>query len=363
VPTTTRALDGGTADCPWHRGCNCRRPMKFSVIAMLACACAADPIPPAAPDATHPMPPGPGYTVRGNTVYDGAGNPHRFRGVSRPSLEWSPDGDHLGEDDYLRIASWGSNVVRIPLAQSYWLSDSAMYDAGYATRIDQNVAWANAAGLDVILDLHRSDRGDPNGAPAQQRMADRRSVELWREVAGRYRDNPRVLFELYNEPHDVSWDVWRDGGDSGDGFVVAGMQELYDAVRGTGADNVVIVGGLDFAYDLRGVTDHALAGTNLAYATHPYHPYPTKEPSQWPTYWGFLTAQAPVIATEFGDISGACSGDYNATLIVYAEAHDASWIGWAWYPASCSFPSLIADWSGTPTAAGVAVRTALMEYR
>jgi endoglucanase len=310
-----------------------------------------------------PIPTGPGYTVQGNKIYAGNGALHRFRGVSRPSLEWSSSGEKLEQADYAKIASWGANVVRLPLSQSFWLADSAHYDAGYRTRIDQNVGWATAAGLDVILDLHRSDRGSASTAPSQQRMADRRSLEFWKQVATKFRNHPRVLFELYNEPHDVGWDVWLRGGPSGDGFTVAGMQQLYDAIRSTGANNLIIVGGLDFAYDLRGLPEYAIDGHNVLYATHPYRPYPTKAPSEWPTYWGFLADTNAIIITEFGDISGSCAADFNAAVIDYAEAHAVSWIGWAWYPAACSFPSLIADWSGTPTLAGRAVRDALMEVR
>ncbi len=37
-----------------------------------------------------------------------------------------------------------------------------------------------------------------------------------------------VLFELYNEPHDISWSVWLNGGDTGDGFTTPGMQAIYN---------------------------------------------------------------------------------------------------------------------------------------
>jgi hypothetical protein len=333
--------------------------VRHSFVVLLS-ACAAEPAPDVDAGAMQPPPPpGSGYHVQGNTIVGGDGAPHRFHGMSRPSLEWDPAGDHLGLADYQRIAGWGANVVRLPLAQSFWLADSKYYDAGYRARVDQNVAWANTAGLDVILDLHRSDRGDPTTWPAAERMADTRSIELWAEVAARYRDNPRVLFELYNEPHDVAWPVWRDGGPSGDGFTVGGMQQLYDAVRGAGADQVVIVGGVDFAYDLRGVPQYRLAGDNIAYASHPYLPYAEKVASQWPAYWGFLAATDPIVLTEFGDVSGSCESDYYAAAISYAESNGASWIGWAWYPSGCAFPSLISDWSGTPTQAGQVVRDAL----
>jgi hypothetical protein len=57
----------------------------------------------------------------------------------------------------------------------------------------------------------------------------------------------------------VSWEVWLSGGDTGEGWQGVGMQKLYDTVRAAGADNLVIVGGLDWAYDLSGVPSHRVA--------------------------------------------------------------------------------------------------------
>ena len=208
----------------------------------------------------------------------------------------------------------------------------------------------------VILDLHWSDRGNLGTTPAAQRMADQNSITFWQSVADRYGDNGQVLFELYNEPHDLSWSVWRNGGDSGEGWTAVGMQTLYEAVRGTGAHNVVIVGGLDWAYDLSGIPDHALDGYNIAYATHPYDLF-GKTPTAWEADWGFLTASEAVIVTEFGSFD--CGGGYSSELIAYAAERNVSWTAWAWYPGGCDFPSLIENWGATPSAAGTVVRAAL----
>jgi hypothetical protein len=299
-----------------------------------------------------------GYHVQGNTIYDAAGEPHLFHGVDRPSLEWSATGEYLSLADYQLMASWKANVVRIALNQDYWLENTSSYQQ----TVDRQVQWAESAGLDVILDLHWSDKGDPANTPAQQRMADARSVLFWQAVAAKYRGDGRVLFELYNEPHDVSWGVWLGGGPSGDGFTVAGMQQLHDAVRAAGAENLVIVGGLQFAYDLSGVSQYPVQGHNIVYATHPYNQPPDKQPAQWDSAFGTLSATYPVMATEFGDVSAACATDYYSALIAYANAHNMSWSGWAWYPSGCQFPSLIADWSGTPTAAGEIEKNALLAY-
>jgi endoglucanase len=327
-------------------------------------------------DAAPTTAPGGYYTV-GAQVCTADGQPHLFHGVDRPSLEWSSVGENITVDDFQQMASWHANVVRIATNQDFWLSGAALYDPGYASTIQNAVTEAEQAGLDVILDLHWSDRGDltiataggnlPSGAQAndtkgynnQQPMADVNSVEFWKEVATQFKGDGHVLFELYNEPNSVTWDTWLNGGLYQD-YQVHGMQELYETVRGTGANNLVVVGGLDWAYDLSGVATHPVNGFNVMYATHPYEPK-----SNWSTAFEYLLTGnvAPVIATEFGDHTAKCTGAWDQKLIALAAEPTVqmSWTAWAWYPGvpSCSFPALISDWSYDLTVQGQAVHDAL----
>ena len=165
---------------------------------------------------------------------------------------------------------------------------SPYFDPSYIDTLDNAVAWAEMAGMDVILDLHWSDRGVLGGCnPAngcQQLMPDANSATFWSQVATHYKDDGRVMFELYNEPHDVDWRTWKSGGPTFEGWTAVGMQQLYDTVRATGAQNVVVIGGLDWAYDLSGVPANRIAGYNIVYATHPYTD--TSGFSRPPSDWG-----------------------------------------------------------------------------
>jgi hypothetical protein len=326
-----------------------------------------------------PVAPG-GYYTNGTTVCTADGTAHLFHGVDRDSLEFEPGGDNISAQDFQLIAGWRANVVRIALNQDYWLSGAALYSPSYQATVDQAVHWAEAAGLDVILDLHWSDEGnlgvtiaggksksDSPGDSNQQQMADVNSKEFWREVATQYKGDGRVLFELYNEPNGISWDVWLNGGPVGTGFQAVGMQELYDTVRATGAENVVIAGGLDYAFDLSGVEANPIQGHNIMYATHPYSS--NDSIGQWPASFGYLAAGdiAPVIATEFGDNSTTCTGAWDTSLIAFANTYKISWTAWAWFPGGCSYPALLesngAGWTNyVPTVQGVAVKAALLAY-
>lgn len=291
-----------------------------------------------------------GYRVTGNTIYDkSSGKPHMFRGVDSPSMDWQVNCDHCTLDQFqLMRQDWKANVVRLSVNQNFWLPGSAQYSAGYAPELARVVAAIEHAGMDVILDNHRS------GSPY---MADADSVVFWREVATVYKDDPHVLFELFNEPNQISWDVWLNGGNAPSGPVVHGMQELYNTVRTTGADNLVVIGGINWAYDLSGVPTHRVVGSNIVYNTHPYN-YPGKQPDDWDRGFGFLAKTDPVIATEFGNYD--CTKAYYQSFVNYAKAHQISWSAWAWFPGGCGFPAIVSDWNGTPNAAGEVVKEALL---
>ncbi len=328
--------------------------------------------------------------MSGPTILDKNGNPHLFRGVDRPSLEFSCTGDIL-DDEYQVMQGWGANVVRVPLNQDCWLNDPSnpTYDSSYADTVDTQVQLAEAAGLDIILDLHWSDQGNysvgaacqPKGTGnCQQDMADAHSVIFWQQLAMKYANDPGVLFELYNEPKvgtfnpsATDWNTWLNGGTSSTAnFVTHGMQELYNTVRATGAKNLVIIGGLNWAYDLTGVPNHLVNGTNIIYNTHPYQDKTSPNPAGWEQYFGFLTATYPVIATEFGDHSAGqpatCNAGFDQGLIAFTNGTASgsnptklmSWSAWEFYAnGGCTGPVLLADSQFTPNAPGMVVKDAL----
>jgi hypothetical protein len=172
----------------------------------------------------------------------------------------------------------------------------------------------------------------------------------------------------------VTPDQWLNGGTvsgSGYSYTAVGMQTLYNTVRTTvGANNLVIIGGQDYAYDLSQVVNGtAVTGYNIVYATHPYYEDGTLDQMpDWPTYFGNLSATAPVMATEFGAISATaattvCDGAYDQSLITYFDAHKISWSAFAWwFTGGCTFPTLLSAWPSTPNAVGTVVMGALQSY-
>jgi hypothetical protein len=146
-------------------------------------------------------------------------------------------------------------IVRIPLTSGTWLYDLDANDlgaAGYRTIIDMLVTFFTSQGVAVILDNHASCGGSKIGCKMSGPMALRNygnfsgALAFWANISATYADNAMVMYELYNEPH-----VWYQALYGGDQWY-AGYAEMYDAVRATAPDALVVIGGSGWSYDAAG---------------------------------------------------------------------------------------------------------------
>lgn len=323
---------------------------------------------------------GPGLRVVGNQLKDAVGNVVRLRGVNVPSLDWSPVGENVMQSIDAAVDSWKANIIRVPLTQDLWFgyykgSRAADQGESYRKIVDDIVKKAAEKNFYVLLDLHWSNGGKWGENVGQHKMPDMNSIVFWKDFAKRYANNPAVLFDLYNEPHSVSWEVWKNGGQvedqsKGISYRSPGMQALLDTVRSTGAKNVVVAGGLDWAYDLRGVLDgYALSdktGNGIVYATHIY---PWKK--DWDTNVTPVIAKHPVFVGEVGTKpwqeghpphENVYTESWAPEVVAYINKHQLSWTAWSFHPTAN--PCLITGWDYQPTSYwGAYVKKALAESK
>jgi hypothetical protein len=326
----------------------------------------------------------------GTRILNSRDEPVLLRGVNAASLEWTSNGEgHILQSVQTAIRDWGVNIVRLPLAQDRWFGKGPeQKDEGMAYRalVRQLVDACATQNCYIVLDLHWSDCGEWGTNIAQHSMPDQNSVTFWKDCAAAYRNHPAVIYDLYNEPHDVTWEVWLKGGTITDKpntrrggpprtFDAVGMQQLLDTVRGTGANNLVIAGGLDWAYDFSGI----LAGRQLAdpggngvlYANHAYN-NKGHSVETWIARMEAAAAQLPVIVAEYGGSGGPrrrtgrfgvpgggpAGDDWLLHVMQALQDHHWSWIAWDFHPAAG--PTLITGWEYTPTPDfGVFVQQAL----
>lgn len=130
-------------------------------------------------------------------------------------------------EDFEKMASWGFNAVRLPIAWSYIEPEKGVYDLTYLSDVvEPVVGYAYDAGLKVILDMHQwqwSPCCCGNGAPSwtcdspndgkcdwireaqlfwQHPEYLNHFVEAWRKVAEFFAGDERIwAYDLWNEPH------------------------------------------------------------------------------------------------------------------------------------------------------------------
>jgi hypothetical protein len=258
------------------------------------------------------------------------------------------------------MVAWNVNVVRIPLNEDCWLDiNGVMSDyAGdnYKNAIVGMVNMLHSHGLGVILDLHWNAAGTQS-ASGQQNMADvDHAPAFWTDVATTFLGDPEVMFDLYNEPHDISWDCWKSGCNS-PGFQTAGMQDLVDAVRKTGATQPLLLGGLGWAGDPSQWLANAPTDplSSLVVSVHNYNFGGCKDATCWDSTIAPAAAMVPIITGELGE--NDCQGSYVDSYMAWADAKGIGYLGWTWNAWDCGTgPALITDYSGAPTGFGMAIR-------
>jgi len=287
------------------------------------------------------------------------------------------------------------NTVRLPLNEASWLNYTC-YDPGagaaaefysaakgggytpdpkgaYQGIVKQAAADATAAGLYVILDLHWASPNNPGGQPlcpiGQPGYADAdHALLFWKQVADSFKDNPAVIFELFNEPYGsnvyrnwISGRSWlsgdeqpgpdaitlRDGGpysplleqNNARGnamqtysfqWQVAGMQAMLDTIRHEGATNVILSAPIGWAGEIQAwlATRPTDPLKQLGVA---WHVYGYKKGTAPPL--AVLAAGFPIVITETYGL-GAIGG------YEWAASQHIGYLWWGWN-----------DWGGQPLSA------------
>jgi hypothetical protein len=309
-----------------------------------------------------------GLHVVGNQIQNVNFQEVRIHGVNRSGTEYACIkgwGIFDGPNDAASIQaikSWKANAVRIPLNEDCWLGingvPSQYGGADYQKAIADYVSLITQQGLIPILELHWSAPGSAT-ADSQQPMPDRdHSPAFWTQVAEMFKGNSSVIFELFNEPFPDSnqdtvaaWTCWRDGGVcSGATYTVAGMQELVTAVRGTGATNVILLGGVKYSNSLTGWLSHKPNDPlgNLGAAWHVYNFNTCSDVNCYNSNAGPVLAAVPLVTTEIGE--NDCQGVFISTLMGWLDNNGGSYLAWVWntWGSSCSSMSLVSDYNGTP---------------
>jgi aryl-phospho-beta-D-glucosidase BglC (GH1 family) len=248
------------------------------------------------------------------------------------------------------VQNWGANVIRLPFNQEWCLNGRTGHSAEeYLASIDQMISWAAALGAYTILDLQWLDvetvyglTRDENGVMRENHVPPTPktpTIRLWTTLAERYQNEPAVLFDLLNEPHDRLTDdvhpihlVDADGQIVDSDQSIVGPEEwvpwatrLVAEVRAIKPNGIIFVGGVDWAFDLRQIR---IDVPNVVYSAHIY---PNRDPGDW---WKAISGcnEVPVFVGEWGGTDGDL--EFGHRLAGLMRQLGLGWTAWSWadYP-------------------------------
>jgi endoglucanase len=243
-----------------------------------------------------------GLHVVGNTLQNGDGQRVVLHGtdVSGSSYACEQNGGYgfsdtpSGASLYAPMVSWHINSVTLGINQDCWLGINgvkAQYSGqNYINWVKAQVTSMESYGIYPVIGFFVGEPGSdsPNwystgngNAP----MPDNDHVPLvWEEIANTFKNDPNVIFRLYEEPYpnsngtdSAAWQCWSQGDvqystnsvhtppapptavssvqhcnplnkdSQGTSYSAVGMQSLVNIIRGTGANNVIQIPGVAFA--------------------------------------------------------------------------------------------------------------------
>jgi hypothetical protein len=306
--------------------------------------------------------------VSGNQLLDGQNHVLHLKGVNRSGTEyacvqgWGIFDGPTDAASVQALASWHINVVHLGLNEDCILGingvDAAYAGATYMNAIVSYVNLLHASGIYAEISLMWAAPGSQQ-AHGHPRILDQdHSPAALQAIGNAFKSDPMAFIGLQSEPHDISWACWKNGASSCSvGYAALGMQGALDAVRSTGATNVVTVSGIDWANNLTEwlankpsdptgqlVAEQHVYNFNVCGSVDCFEQQVTPVANAVPVVWG-----------EYGEDD--CGSGTVAQFLPYADAHISAAEAWTWDTwGSCE--SLISDYDGTPANAfGTFVRT------
>ena len=255
----------------------------------------------------------------------------RLVGPAAAARFWQTYRDnYITEDDLRFIAQVGFNMVRIPLHYRHFVTAGAppcFEGEGYG-RLDRVIGWARTHGLRVVLDIHAAPGGqtginhdDGPGyplmfyVPAHRRL----TIDLWRHIAARYRDDSTILgYDLLNEPiapyHDVAYL---------NGKLEPFYREATAAIRSVDPNRIIFLGGGQWSssFDMFGPP----FAPNLAYTFHSFWASTRRDSIQRHLDFSYRH-DVPLFLGETGELTD----DWNESFRTLQERHGIGWSFWTY---------------------------------
>ncbi|NLK42487.1 MAG: cellulase family glycosylhydrolase, partial [Planctomycetes bacterium] len=190
------------------------------------------------------------------------------------------------------------------------LVNPAQFDAWIQNFVVPYAEHLSSRGLYLVLSATGPINTPNNGTRNAGVVEQQRLITFWQTVANApgVKNADNIMFELMNEPVEIESSPGNgDWGNHQSKYHLAfrnWIQPIIDAIRGTGADNVIWVPTLDWQGSPHQWVEYPFFGTNIGVACHFYPAYggvfddPARVQSLWDRQYKPAADRWPMIITE-----------------------------------------------------------------
>lgn len=249
--------------------------------------------------------------VEGNRIVDKDGKPVQLRGMSFFWSQWMGQFYNKKTVAWL-VKDWKITVVRAAMGVKHVQSQSGyLYDGSEALKVKMIVEAALEEGIYVIIDWH--DHFAFNNVKESQ--------QFFAEMARRYGKYPNIIYEIYNEPEQVSWTE----------LVRPYSQNVVEVIRAIDPDNLILIGTPNWCQNVNDAADNPVVGENLVYSLHFYaatHKGDIRDKALYALEKGI-----PLFVSEFGTCLASGNGYLDSAetdvWFSFMDEHNLSWCNWS----------------------------------
>lgn len=167
---------------------------------------------------------------------------------------------------------------------------------------------------------------------------EKEAKEFFAQMAQKYGDSPYVIYEIFNEPEETSWDS-----------VKSYCKNVIDTIRMYDKDNIILVASPHWDQDVDVAADSPLEGySNIMYSLHFYAGFHQKWHRGRADY--ALKKGLPIFVSECASMTPFGTGDINYVeyqkWMDWINENKLSWIAWSVAPKNETC-SMIQPWGST----------------
>ncbi|MCB9210683.1 MAG: glycoside hydrolase family 5 protein [Ignavibacteriales bacterium] len=247
-------------------------------------------------------------SIDGSNILDESGNVIVLRGMSLFWSQWAPN--YFTEETVKwLIDDWKCTIIRAAMGVEnggYLDNPNTEYEK-ISTVIDACIK----LGIYVVVDWH-----DHNAEDHLESAND-----FFDKISKSYGHYPNVIYEIYNEPLDESWN----------NVLKPYSESVVNVIRKNDPDNLIIVGTPNWSQDVDDVIGNLIDSNNIAYSLHFY----TGTHREWLREKAnkAILANIPLFISEWGlseaDGNGIIDIAETNLWADFMELKNLSWCNWS----------------------------------